>query len=171
MDRPLIPFGSSKEPRPRYPMQRKNTCKFKNPNKKKGKREGSDPMWSTLRSRTFTSGLQQWKQKQQLQLGLSTLNGAALHSSSVIAEEQPHNYNNRSRELLKLDEVEKILSDVKADNVQVIPVPKHYDFADYMVIATGRSDWHVRNIAQALIYKAGSLIMIYINFPPFSFLG
>lgn len=59
-----------------------------------------------------------------------------------------------SKNLLSLDEVEKILSDVKADNVQVIPVPKHCDFADYMVVATGRSAWHVRNIAQALIYKA-----------------
>lgn len=58
--------------------------------------------------------------------------------------------------MLNLEEVEKILSDVKADNVQVIPVPKHYDFADYMIVATGRSSWHVRNIAQALIYKAGS---------------
>ncbi|CAH9096621.1 unnamed protein product [Cuscuta europaea] len=59
----------------------------------------------------------------------------------------------RSGELLKLDEVEKILTDVKADNVQVIPIQKRDEFADFMVVATGRSAWHVRNIAQALIYK------------------
>lgn len=62
----------------------------------------------------------------------------------------------RGGELLKLEEVETILKDVKADNVKVIPIPKHVDFADFMVVATGRSAWHVRNIAQALIYKAGS---------------
>lgn len=56
-------------------------------------------------------------------------------------------------ELLQLEEVETILKDVKADNVKVIPLPKHCDFADFMVVATGRSAWHVRNIAQALIYK------------------
>ncbi|BAT89817.1 hypothetical protein VIGAN_06089000, partial [Vigna angularis var. angularis] len=44
--------------------------------------------------------------------------------------------------------------DIKADDVKVIPVPKHCDRADFMVLATGRSTWHVKNIAQALIYKA-----------------
>ncbi|BAU03109.1 hypothetical protein VIGAN_UM012400 [Vigna angularis var. angularis] len=44
--------------------------------------------------------------------------------------------------------------DIKADDVKVIPVPKHCDWADFMVLATGRSTWHVNNIAQALIYKA-----------------
>lgn len=55
--------------------------------------------------------------------------------------------------LLNLQEVEKVLSDVKADNVTVIPVGNHCDWTDYMVIATGRSTWHVKNIAQALAYK------------------
>ncbi|KAJ8758852.1 hypothetical protein K2173_002631 [Erythroxylum novogranatense] len=55
---------------------------------------------------------------------------------------------------LDLNEVEKVLSDVRADDVKVIPVKQHCDWADYMVIATGRSTWHVKNIAQALVYKA-----------------
>ncbi|KAF5741144.1 Lojap-related protein [Tripterygium wilfordii] len=54
---------------------------------------------------------------------------------------------------LDLEEVEKVLTDVKADNVQVIPVNKGCDWADFMVLATGRSAWHVKNIAQALIYQ------------------
>lgn len=59
--------------------------------------------------------------------------------------------------LLDLHEVESVLSDVKADDVKVIPANKHCEWADFMVIATGRSTWHVKNIAQALIYKAGSV--------------
>ena len=58
--------------------------------------------------------------------------------------------------LLDLSEVEKVLSDVKADDVRVIPVREQCDWTDYMVVASGRSTWHVRNIAQALIHKAGS---------------
>ncbi|KAL9261235.1 Iojap-related, mitochondrial-like protein, partial [Drosera capensis] len=59
-------------------------------------------------------------------------------------------------EILKLEEVEKVLADVKADNVRVVPVGDFCDWADFMVFATGRSDWHVKNIAQAIMYKAGS---------------
>ncbi|XP_038884261.1 protein Iojap-related, mitochondrial [Benincasa hispida] len=55
--------------------------------------------------------------------------------------------------LLDLQEVETILNNVKADDVKVILVRKECDWADYMVFATGRSTWHVKNIAQALIYK------------------
>ncbi|KAJ8484178.1 hypothetical protein OPV22_016663 [Ensete ventricosum] len=62
---------------------------------------------------------------------------------------------------LELDEVEKILGDVKADDVRVISVRGQCDWTDYMVVATGRSTWHVRNIAQALIHKA-DLSMPYI---------
>ena len=58
--------------------------------------------------------------------------------------------------LLNLEEVEKILNDVRADDVKVIPVKEQCDWTDFMVIATGRSTWHVKNIAQALIHKAGS---------------
>ncbi|KAF8040857.1 hypothetical protein BT93_B2935 [Corymbia citriodora subsp. variegata] len=56
--------------------------------------------------------------------------------------------------ILELQEVEKVLSDVRADDVKVIPGRKDRDWADYIVLATGRSSWHVKNIAQALIYKA-----------------
>ncbi|CAN6330908.1 unnamed protein product [Urochloa humidicola] len=59
--------------------------------------------------------------------------------------------------LLELPEVEKVLRDVRAGDVRVFPVGEgglHGGAcADYMVVATGRSDWHVRNIAQALLYK------------------
>ncbi|KAK3014211.1 hypothetical protein RJ639_008956 [Escallonia herrerae] len=105
-------------------------------------------MWAALRHQTlsssFSSALQQWR------LGFSVLN-RALYSSLA---DSSNSGTDRKQGLLQLDEVEKILSDVKADNVKVIPVQKHCEFTDYMVIATGRSAWHVRNIAQALIYKA-----------------
>ncbi|KAG8051031.1 hypothetical protein GUJ93_ZPchr0009g1604 [Zizania palustris] len=63
----------------------------------------------------------------------------------------------RQAQLLELSEVEKVLSDVRAGDVRVFPVGEGGlhggSCADYMVVATGRSDWHVRNIAQALLYK------------------
>ncbi|URE13693.1 hypothetical protein MUK42_21636 [Musa troglodytarum] len=55
--------------------------------------------------------------------------------------------------LLEIEEVEKILGDVRADDVRVISVRDQCDWTDHMVVATGRSTWHVRNIAQALIHK------------------
>ncbi|KAL5552505.1 hypothetical protein UlMin_039906 [Ulmus minor] len=92
-------------------------------------------MWASLRLPSSSSSqlLQQWK-----------LGFRSFYSSTAIS-------NNKG--LLELQEVEKILSDVRADNVKVIPATKNFDWADFMVIATGRSTWHVRNIAQALIYK------------------
>lgn len=91
-------------------------------------------MWSVLRSRIVSPP------SKHLGFSPSLLN-RSLHSSAA-------------GELLKLDEVEKILSDVKADNVRVIRIPIGDGLlSDYMVVATGRSAWHVRNIAQALIYK------------------
>ena len=64
----------------------------------------------------------------------------------------------RPAELIELSEVEKVLCDVRAGDVRVFPVGEgglHGGAcADYMVVATGRSDWHVRNIAQAILYKA-----------------
>ncbi|KAF9602929.1 hypothetical protein IFM89_032811 [Coptis chinensis] len=52
--------------------------------------------------------------------------------------------NNNNLEYLNLKEVEKILNDVKADDIKVIPVDHHCDWTDFMVIATGRSTWHVK---------------------------
>ncbi|CAK9162016.1 unnamed protein product [Ilex paraguariensis] len=110
-------------------------------------------MWAALRSRSLplspscSSFIQQWR------LGLSNLNRTLC---SVLTETTDIGDN---KGLLDLQEVEKVLSDVKADNITVIPVKKHCDFADFMIVATGRSPWHVRNIAQALIYKAGTLIV------------
>ncbi|CAA0833739.1 Protein Iojap-related- mitochondrial [Striga hermonthica] len=59
----------------------------------------------------------------------------------------------KKKELLSLEEVQKILNDVLADDVKVIPAPSGCEFTDYMVVATGRSPWHVRNICEALVYK------------------
>lgn len=99
-------------------------------------------MLAVLRARTRSSSpsnslslLQQWK------LGFS--------SSAV---------NGARKCPLDLPEIEKVLTDVKADDVMVIPVPKHCDWAEFMVLATGRSTWHVRNIAQALIYQVRSFL-------------
>lgn len=111
---------------------------------------------SVLKSRTLSAAVSQWKLPPALSL---TLLNRDFCSSTKI--EEPDNKANIStfttsnKGLLNLEEVKKILDDVHADDVKVIPVPKHYDFADYMVVATGRSEWHVRNIAQALIYRVG----------------
>ncbi|KAL6294314.1 hypothetical protein ACE6H2_002456 [Prunus campanulata] len=98
-------------------------------------------MLAALRSRSLSlysspssSILQQWK------LGFPALERA--FSSSANGG------------LLDLQEVEKVLSDVKADDVKVIPANDLCEWADFMVLATGKSAWHVKNIAQALIYKA-----------------
>ncbi|XP_050373622.1 protein Iojap-related, mitochondrial [Argentina anserina] len=92
-------------------------------------------MLAALRSRSSSPLL-----RQQWRLGFPSLH----QSFSTSAAEG----------LLDLHEVETVLSDVKADDVRVIPANKHSEWADFMVLATGRSTWHVKNIAQALIYKS-----------------
>lgn len=103
-------------------------------------------MLALLRARcasNFHTLLQPWK------LGFSSLSTTINIDGGV------------SKCVLDLQEIEKVLTDVKADDVKVIPVPEHCDWADYMVLATGRSTWHVKNIAQALIYKACSLVSFF----------
>lgn len=106
----------------------------------------TNSMWAAVRSRSHNFSLssqshlwQSWK------LGVSGLDRTFSSSSTIV---------NKNTEILSLQEVEKILNDVRADNVTVIPTKNQCHFADFMVIATGRSPWHVRNIAQALVYKA-----------------
>ncbi|KAL6969316.1 hypothetical protein U1Q18_047981 [Sarracenia purpurea var. burkii] len=109
---------------------------------------GCDLMWAALRSRalylsslkssSFPAVLQRWK------LGVL---GSNRFLCSSLAEREIN------KELLNLEEVQKVLTDVKADNVQVVHVRHHCDWTDFMVFVTGRSAWHVRNIAQALIYQ------------------
>lgn len=108
-------------------------------------------MWAAIfRSRAFSLSspyshvIQSWK------LGFPCVN-RTLWTSFV---DYNSNNENDEKKTLNLQEVEKVLSDVKADDVKVIPVHNHCDYTDFMVIATGRSTWHVKNIAQALIYKA-----------------
>ncbi|XP_076892861.1 protein Iojap-related, mitochondrial-like [Bidens hawaiensis] len=95
-------------------------------------------MWPSVRNRALSDAVRQFKSR-------------VLLNRSVCS----------SGELLKLEEVEKILSDVRADDVRVIPVNNNNNnnnnnessFTNFVVVATGKSQWHVRNIAQALIYK------------------
>ncbi|KAH6792065.1 NADH dehydrogenase ubiquinone complex I [Perilla frutescens var. hirtella] len=101
-----------------------------------------DAMWSALRGGALSSShsavAHRWK------------NVASSHA--ILSRDFSSSFE-KNKELLSLPEVEKILEDVRADDVKVITAPKGSEFADYMVIATGRSPWHVRNISQALIYK------------------
>ncbi|XP_015572122.1 protein Iojap-related, mitochondrial [Ricinus communis] len=107
-------------------------------------------MLAALRSRSFNLSRQpasllhgSWK--------LRFSGSSHVFSSSTMESSSGISIN---KGLLDLNEVEKVLTDVKADDVKVIPVQKQCDWVDYMVIATGRSTWHVKNIAQALIYKS-----------------
>ncbi|VVB14840.1 unnamed protein product [Arabis nemorensis] len=99
-------------------------------------------MLAALRSRCSPSLLEQsWK------LGFSAPNRFFAASPSFSPAYD-------ISEVLTVSEVEKILADVKADNVTVIPTKNQCYWADFAIIATGRSDWHLRNIAQALVYRA-----------------
>lgn len=57
-----------------------------------------------------------------------------------------------SKELLSL--AKEALADVKAREVHVMDVRKVTTVADYMVIASGTSDRHVRSIADRLVERA-----------------
>ena len=57
-----------------------------------------------------------------------------------------------SREVLSL--AENALADVKAREVRVMDVRKLTTVTDYMIIASGTSDRHVRSIADRLVEKA-----------------
>ncbi len=52
--------------------------------------------------------------------------------------------------------VEAALDDMKARDVRVIDVRKLTTVTDYMVIASGTSDRHVRSMANHVIEKAGA---------------
>ncbi|KAI8526914.1 hypothetical protein RHMOL_Rhmol12G0035600 [Rhododendron molle] len=92
-------------------------------------------MWAALRSRALSlSSTRQWK------LGFPGLN-RTLCSSLV---DNTDDVAVTDRGLLKLDEVQKILTDVKAGNISVVPVGNQCEWTDFMVFATGRSAWHVK---------------------------
>lgn len=115
-----------------------------------------DFMWPSLRQRTLSlssEAIHQW---------MPGLNRS--FCSSVINATNTNGKSGNVVELLNLEEVEKILKDVRADDVRVIPVRKQSEFTNFVVVATGRSQWHVRNIAQALIYKACSSHLSFIFF-------
>lgn len=110
-------------------------------------------MWSALRGGGLSSShhavTHKWK---NLASSYSIL---TRHFSSSAVNSSDNNGIEKKNGMLSLAEVEKILSDVGADDVKVIKAPERCEFTDYMVIATGRSQWHVRNISQALIYQVG----------------
>ncbi|XP_073032661.1 LOW QUALITY PROTEIN: protein Iojap-related, mitochondrial [Primulina eburnea] len=107
-------------------------------------------MWSVLRRRVLSSPSFSFTHR------CEDLTSSSIFSRQFGFSSISHDVTDfvaTKKELLSLEEVEKILNDVGADDVKVIPAPERCEFTDYMVIATGRSPWHVRNISQALIYK------------------
>lgn len=58
----------------------------------------------------------------------------------------------RSKQLLAL--AEKALADLKARDVKVLDVRQLTSIADYMVVASGTSDRHVKAIADRLVQRA-----------------
>lgn len=108
-------------------------------------------MWSAL-LRTRLAPSSSAALRQQWRLGFPCADRASSSSAGAAAATAPHGVDQWS--ILELPEVEKVLSDVRADDVKVIQGRKDRDWADYIVLATGRSSWHVKNIAQALLYKA-----------------
>ncbi|KAK7849594.1 protein iojap-related [Quercus suber] len=96
-------------------------------------RASSKLMWAALRSRS--SSLHPWKQGIAVPPGL---NPTAFYSSSFTTA-------TTNKAFLSLQEIEKVLNDVRADDVKVLSVPNvHADWADYVVLATGRSTWHAK---------------------------
>ena len=69
-----------------------------------------------------------------------------------------------SKKLLSL--AEDVLSDLKAREIRVVDVRRLTTVTDYMVIASGTSDRHVRSIADRLVEKATS-----VGEPPFGVEG
>jgi ribosome-associated protein len=58
----------------------------------------------------------------------------------------------RSKKLLTL--AEDALTDLKARDVKVLDVRQLTSIADYMVVASGTSDRHVKSIAERLVQRA-----------------
>ncbi|KAL5076203.1 hypothetical protein RYX36_015187, partial [Vicia faba] len=84
------------------------------------------PIWAVLRARDFPSRyasnpqplLQPWK------LGFPSLSTTIEIGNGV------------SKCFLDLQEIEKILMNVQANDVKIIPVPKHIEWEDFMVLVT-----------------------------------
>ncbi|CAL5358948.1 unnamed protein product [Camellia sinensis] len=106
-------------------------------------------MWAALRSRALllsSSSYSIYPVIHQWKLGFNNFNRTLC--SSLVAE------SDTKKGLLNLEEVQKVLTNVKVDNVKVVPIRNHCDWTDFMVFVTGRSSWHVRNIAQALFFSS-----------------
>ncbi|KAK4402679.1 protein Iojap-related, mitochondrial [Sesamum angolense] len=105
-------------------------------------------MWSALRCRVLSSSsspiTHQWKNLLASSSSSSSSSSCSIFAREFTSSAVSINETGKSKELLSLAEVEKILNDVGADDVRVIPTPKGCEFTDYMVIATGRSPWHVK---------------------------
>uniref|UniRef100_A0A0E0BQV2 Uncharacterized protein n=1 Tax=Oryza glumipatula TaxID=40148 RepID=A0A0E0BQV2_9ORYZ len=86
-----------------------------------------------------SGALARWHPRETLLPRLLSSSSAAAGAASLPA---------RQAALLELPEVEKVLRDVRAGDVRVFPVGEGGlhggSCADYMVVATGRSDWHIK---------------------------
>ncbi len=58
----------------------------------------------------------------------------------------------RSKQLLAL--AEHALADLKARDIKVLDVRRQTTIADYMIVASGTSDRHVKSIADRLVQRA-----------------
>ncbi|MQL71146.1 hypothetical protein Taro_003463 [Colocasia esculenta] len=95
-------------------------------------------MLAALRSRVFAAlspRLAPLRQLQRQQQAWGELLPARAISFSMAPGKQG---------FLALEEVVKVLNDVKAGDVRVIPVGGLCGWTDHMVVATGRSTWHVK---------------------------
>ncbi|KAL8037900.1 hypothetical protein ABFX02_11G067800 [Erythranthe guttata] len=108
-------------------------------------------MWSVLRARALSSTSSHITNQFRNLSSSSSIVARGFSSSAIDGDDS--NTITKESEMLSLSEVQKILADVGADDVKVIPAPTRCEFTDYMVIATGRSPWHVRNISQALVWQ------------------
>lgn len=59
----------------------------------------------------------------------------------------------------ELEQVRRVLEDMKAENLMVIPLAGQASFADYLVIASGTSTRHVSSMGQALDAKLGKAVL------------
>lgn len=58
--------------------------------------------------------------------------------------------------IMTVEEILHIMEKVRAKDVEVIPVRDLCEWTDHLVFATGRSDKHLRGIADAIVYQVST---------------
>ncbi|KAJ4839398.1 hypothetical protein Tsubulata_016851 [Turnera subulata] len=109
-------------------------------------------MLAALRSRS--SNISPAAASFSLLLNQSLKHNSCLSASNRAFSSPTTTEESQNQHILDLPEILKVLNKVRADDVRVFPAGKHAEWADYLVIASGRSDWHVKNIASALTFQA-----------------